>query len=433
MAHTATAVRRDGWQDQTKHRAFSPLRGADEELSELQHQISVKAIAAKMLNERIRKLVAEAAVKDKRLAELEDGLRLTRDDLAHRDHESNSLQTSLDLVAIENARLSARLDERAVDAEVLSARLENSKTALLAAEVERDRLAVALRETNDLHRIESDELNSRLEAMTSRTAAMESLLADVRISLLARIEESDAAARKTVDATLALDAADEALGQLHGSLQVKEHQVRALEQSRAMLIAGAGTLLEAFEARVAALADAEDKAKSFAGRVAEAEAKSVLAQSRIEGLNLKLQSAQAALAKAGEMIKALFNRIAEAETNSSAARSEIESLNLKLQSGQAALAEAGQAIKALFNRIAEAETNSSAARGEIESLNLKLQNEQTSRMVAEAALGKEQADRGQLRRELDNIAKREGTRPKPTSKQASVCPATSLLAATISF
>jgi chromosome segregation ATPase len=440
MALTATSMRRDGSQDQTKSLAFTSIRGADENLAEFQHQISVKAIAAKMLNERIRKLVAEAAAKDKRLAELEDGLRLTREDLAHRDHESNSLQTSLDLVTTENARLSVRLDERAVDAEVLSARLENSRTALLAAEAERDRLAIALHEGNDLHRIESDELNNRLDAMTSRTAAMESLLADVRKSLLARIEESDAAARKAIDATLALDAADEALGQLHGSLQVKEHQVRALEQSRAVLIAGAGTLLEAFEARVAALAAAEDKAKSLAGRVAEAEAKSVLAQSRIESLNLKLQNGQAALVEAGEAIKALIKRIAEAEANSSAARSEIESLNFRLQNGQGALAEAGEAIKTLVKRIAEAEANSSAAQSEIERLNLKLQNEQASRIVAEAALSKAHADHSRLQGELDNIsrrdiAKRDETRPKPASmpKQASGRSATSLLAATISF
>ena len=154
MALTATAVQRNDWQDQARPPAFFPVSEADGELAELQHQISVKTIAATMLNERIRKLVAEVAAKGKRLAELENGLRLAREDLARRDedlarrdedlaegdNESRSLQASLDLVTAENARLSARLNERIVDAEVLTAQLENSKRALLAAEAERDRL-----------------------------------------------------------------------------------------------------------------------------------------------------------------------------------------------------------------------------------------------------------------------------------------------------
>jgi chemotaxis protein MotB len=264
---------------------------------------------------------------------------------------------------------------------------------LLAAAAERDWLTVALREANDLHRIESDELTSRLEAMTSRTTAMESLLLDVRKSLRLRLEESDAAARRAVDATLARDAADEALGQLHGSLQTKEHQVRELEQSRAMLIAGAGTLLEAFETRVAALAQAEDQAKSLAARVADAEAKSVLAQSQIEGLDLKLQS------------------------------------------GQAALVEAEKAITALLKRSADAETDLSLAQSEIEHLNSKLQTEQAEHAVAEVALSKVQLSYGRLRRELDSIVKHDEARPKPAPVHAAklVHRAESLLAATVSF
>src|ERR1700691_5912518 len=111
MALTATAVQWDGRQDRAKPLALVPALGADAEQADLQHQISVQTIAAKMLNERIRKLVAETAAKDKRLAELEDELRLSREDLARRDenlarrdqdlaqrdNESRSLQASLDL------------------------------------------------------------------------------------------------------------------------------------------------------------------------------------------------------------------------------------------------------------------------------------------------------------------------------------------------
>jgi chromosome segregation ATPase len=490
MALTATAVQWAGRQDQAGPLALVPALGADAEQADLQHQISVKTIAAKMLNERIRKLVAEAAAKDKRLAELDDGLRLTREDLAQRDqdlaqrdNQTRSLQASLDLVTAENASLSARVNERAVDAEVLSAQLQNSKTALLAAEAERDQSAVALREGNDLHRIEFDELRSRLEAAAARTAAVEMLLMDVRKSLQACSEESDAAARKAVDATLAKDAAEEALGRLYGSLQVKEDLVCELERSRAMLIVGVGTLLEAFAARVAALAEAEERTQALAGRIAEAEANSALAHGQIDGLNLKLQGQQAALDEAAETLQslamraaaaeadssvaqdkiqsltlksqcqqagldeaaetihALTTRAAAAEADSSVAQDKIASLNLKLRNQQADLDEAAEMIGSLIRRATAAEANASAAQDKIQNLKLKLRNEEASGGAAEGDLRQAQSDRGQLRRESDNIVQHDEmlivqhdeTRPEPASMPASLHAATSLLAATISF
>ncbi len=477
MALTATSLQRDGWQDQARPWGFIPELGADEELVELQHQISVKTIAAKMLNERIRKLVAELAAKDKCLVELEQDLGQIREDLVHRDNESRSLQTSLELVTAENALLTARLNEQIVDNEAQSAQLENSKADLVAAENERDRLAIALREANELHRIESDSLNDRLEAMTSRTAAAECLLLDVQNSLQVCTDENVAMARKAAEAILARDAANEALGQLQCSLQVKENELRGLEQSRAMLLAGAGILLEAFQARVAALGDAEDRANCFAGRVTDAEAKAASAYGQIESLTLKLQRQQAGLDEAVEAIEALVKRAATAETNASAAQDEIQSLNLRLQSRQAGLDEAAEAIEALVKRaataeantsaaqdqiqslnlrlqgrqadldetvdairslvtrVAAAEANASAAQDEIQGLNLQLQDEQASRAAAAAALGKAQSDYNRLRGLIDS----EQAKPKQAEQQpaqpkwAPQSPATSLLATTISF
>src|SRR5271165_3881846 len=170
MAPTATVVQLDDWHDRARSPALISAAEADAELTELRHQLSVKTNAAKMLNTRIRQLVAGIAAQDKKFAELEDALRAAREDLAHRDedlanrdNESRSLQASLDLVTAENRRLSARVGELTVDAEASSSRLENAKPALLAVEAERDRLAVALREANELHRIESDSLHDRLE------------------------------------------------------------------------------------------------------------------------------------------------------------------------------------------------------------------------------------------------------------------------------
>jgi chromosome segregation ATPase len=341
------------WFEPQRRVAKSPVPQADHgrlaELAELRQQIAVKTTSAKMLNERIRKLVAETSSKDRYLAELEDEIAALREDLAHRDNENRSLQTSLDLVNGENLRLAAGLKDSAAEASALRSRMESSKFSLLAAESERDRLTAVLRERSDLHQIESAALDSRLEAMTARTTAMESLLADVRRSLIAKIEENSAAARQVVDATQARDAADAALGELHGSLQIKEHQVRELEQSRSLLLAGAGTLLEAFETRVAALGEAEARAHALADRLAEAEAKLVEADSKIESLNLKLQGEEAGLAEAAETIKSLARRLMEADTSRTLVHENIGKLSARLRSEQASRAAAESALNKVQN------------------------------------------------------------------------------------
>jgi DNA repair exonuclease SbcCD ATPase subunit len=439
MAPTATVVQLEDWHDRARSPALISAAEADAELTELRHQLSVKTNAAKMLNTRIRQLVAGIAAQDKKFAELEDALRQAREDLAHHDNESGSLHASLDLVTAENKSLSARVSELTVEAETLGARLDNSKSAVLAVEVERDRLATALREANELHRIEADSLHDRLEAMTSRSAAAECLLLDVRKSLQVSIGESDAAARKAADAIRAKGAADEAVGQLRASLQVKDNELRELEQSRAMLLAEAGTLLEAFEARVVALGEAEDRAKALAGRVADAEAKAALAHasthSEIESLNLKLQSRQTGLDEALQAIEALGNRAAAAEANASAAQDEIQGLNSRLQSRQADLDETVDAIRSLVTRVAEAEAKASAAQDEIHALNLKLQDEQASRAAAEAALSKAQSDYSRLRGLIDSEqAQRKPMEQQPAEpKWAPLSSTTSMLAATISL
>jgi len=79
------------------------------DLAALRQLITVKTTAAKMLNERIRKLTAEGTAKDKRIAELEDHLLSAREDLAHSDNKNHSLQASLDLTLGESARLYQKL------------------------------------------------------------------------------------------------------------------------------------------------------------------------------------------------------------------------------------------------------------------------------------------------------------------------------------
>jgi chromosome segregation ATPase len=398
--------------------AASDLVASD--IAALRKLIAVKTTAAKMLNERIRKLAAEATAKDKRIAELEAQLHAAREDFAHSDNENRSLQASLDLTLGESARLSGRVWDSGVETDALKAQVESAKSTLRAFEAERDRLTVAVREATELRRAETDFLNSQIEAMASRAATAEDMLAQERRSLVARTEENKEALRKAMEAALMRNAADQALSEAQASLQAKEHEIRELEQSRAALMAEVGALLEAFEARAVALTAAEDRAKSLAIQVADAEAEAKASAdsgakaearlaavlSQIDRLSLRLQnqeSTPAVAAEAEHIVRSLVRRIEEAEAKSAEAQGQIESLNAKLQSQQAALAETADAIQSLVDQVASAEANSRAAQSAMQNLNVELQHEQARRAIAEVALSKVETEAVRLRNEVNRL------------------------------
>ncbi|MGB7178618.1 MAG: hypothetical protein WBD33_17390 [Xanthobacteraceae bacterium] len=390
------------------------------DLAALRQLVAVKTTAAKMLNERIRKLTAEGTAKDKRIAELEDHLLSAREDLARSDNENHSLHASLDLTLGESARLSGRVWDTGVEADALKAQVESAKSALRAVEAERDRLTVAVHETKELRRVEADFFNSQIEAIAARAATAEDMLAEARRGLVARTEESKESLHKAMEAALLRNAADETLRQVRASLQAKEFEVRELEQSRAALMAEVGALLEAFEGHAAALAAAEDKAKSLELRVAQSEAKAnshadanartearvAAALSQIDSLNLQRQSRQSApvtAAEAEHIAISLVRRVEDAETKSALAESEVQSLNSKLQSQQAALAEAADAIQSLADQAANAEANSRAAQSAMQDLNVELQHEQARRAIAEVAFSKVETEAVRLRNEVKRL------------------------------
>ena len=460
MAFTANALEPDDWQDEAARAAVVPfappqassrawvLAPSNEEVAELRKQIAVKETAAKMLNERVRRLTAEGTARDKHIAELEAQLLAAREDLTHRENENRSLQTSLDLSVVEGARLSGRLWDSGVESDTLRTRLDTLKATLLASEAERDRLKVAMQQAGDLHRIEADALNSQLEAMVAQTAAAETMLADTRKSLAARVEERNEANRKAASTTRERDVAAALLGELKGKLQAKDRQIRELDESRTKLMAQTGSLLEAFQARATALAEAEAKASALARQIDGAELKSMLAERQVESLTAKLQRHETALAEAAEAVQSLVNRIADAEAKSSTAQGEAERLTIKMQnheaalaeasdsvqvlagraataeakaravenetkhlkeqieSQQAALAEAADSIKSLTERAGAAEASAQAAEGKIEGLHLELQQEQARRAIAEVAFAKVQTESVRLRRQVETLATR---------------------------
>jgi chromosome segregation ATPase len=460
MAFTAPALEPDDWQDDADLAAVVPfaqpqassrawvLAPSNEEVAELRKQIAVKVNAAKMLNERVRKLTAEGTAKDRRLAELEALLLAAREDLTHRETENRSLQTSLDLSVVESARLSGRLWDSGVEADTLRCRLDTLKAALLASEIERDRLKAAAQEADERHRMESDVLSRQIEAMATQTAAAETMLVDLRNSLAARSQESNEANRKATNAARERDAAAVALVELRDRLKVKDRRIGELDESRAKLMAQTRNLLEAFEARAAGFAEAEAKAKVLARQVDDAETKSLLAQNQVQGLTAKLQGQEAALIEAAGAVQPLARRIAEAEAKSRAAQSETERLAVKMHNHEVALAEASDAVQMLARRAAEAEAEARAAQSEakalsekvhslqaalggaedsirslteraaeteasartaeaeIEDLSSELQQEQARRAIAEVASAKVQTESVRLRRQVETLTAR---------------------------
>ena len=145
----------------------------------------------------------------------------------------------------DNSRLARSLAESNAAIETAHSQLEQMKSLLAAAMVERDKLSVAFADANESRQTEIDTLKTRLEAMSSRTATAETLLAEVRQSLLEKLEL------------------------LQGSLQAKIGQVSELRQSHARLIEETRILLRSVDARDRALADANGKIRLLAELVAE--------------------------------------------------------------------------------------------------------------------------------------------------------------------
>jgi len=398
MAFTAEALEPDDWQDEAELAAVVPfappqassrawvLAPSSEEIAELRKQIDVKVTAAKMLNERVRKLTAEGATKDKRIAALEAHLAAIHEDVSHHENENHSLRTSLDLSVVEGARLSGRLWDTGVEADALRARLDTLKATLIASEAERDRLTAAKRDAIALHRIELDALTSQLQATTAQTVAAESKLVDLRRSLAARTDDSKEASRKAADAAQERDVAVAALAELRDKLRAKDRLAQDLELSRAQLMGQAGSLLEAFEARAAALAEAEAKARELSRQVKDAEVRSALAHSQIDSLTARLERGEAAFAEAADAVQSLAKRVADAEANAREAQNETERLGAKMRSHEAALAEASDSVQLLAARAAAVEGDLRAAEGATKYLTEKIESQQSALDEAAASI-----------------------------------------------
>ena len=328
MAKTVKKAQRDGWRHQAEHLALShtavatvTLAAADQarrrrssqdaeceqgeidpaselappatKYAELEQQVTRESAIAWTLTDRRETLAARAArvsSADKRVAELETELGAAREALALKENENHSLQTSLDLIAGDNSRLSSYLTERDVALDDAKSQLEQIKTTLAVAEAEREKLAAAVDDANEKRQVEFNTLSSRLGTMSARAVTAEKLFVETRQSLLACSAEKSTVERELADATTARRVADKNLELLQNSLQVKERLIQELEQARSKLIEGADSLLKTLETRETALARAEEKIKLLDDALLEAEANLGKLQKKIEKLNSQPRS-----------------------------------------------------------------------------------------------------------------------------------------------
>ena len=174
-----------------------------------------------------------ALTADLRSPKLEVELGAAREEIVRWENENHSLQTSLGLLISENSRLSRCLSESATTAaekriaelegelgsvhqtlllrldedrlakasldvaNTARSQLERKEAALLAAEVELDKLALAVNELNEKQRAEISTLHAHLQAVSARAvtaekrvAELESELGSVRQALLSREDEN---------------------------------------------------------------------------------------------------------------------------------------------------------------------------------------------------------------------------------------------------
>lgn len=158
---------------------------------------------------------------------------------------------------------------------------------------ERGRLAAALDEAKEAHQAERNSLNMRLDALQSRAATAERLLAEARQNLIARTEEVRAFDRKSVEATNARNNSEKRLAQIEASHEARERQIKDLENARAALSERNNAMAKTLKTRETTLARAEEKIASLTERNAHPEADVQVSRTniekRVEELNAALQ------------------------------------------------------------------------------------------------------------------------------------------------
>ncbi len=263
------------------------------QIAELERQLGQESAQRRALSESKRTFAEQIDASEKRISELEAELAAAREKLALLEDEKRSLQLSLDQTLNESGRLTRRLTESENTLTATRAQLGKVEASFAEAYAERSRLAAALDELREQQQAERNSTNMRLDALQSRAATAEKLLAEARQNLITRTEEVRAFDRRSVEATIARNNSDKKLAQLEAAHEARERHIKDLEQSRATLVERNNALTKTLKTRETALARAEEKIQGLTERTAHLEADIQVSRTniekRVEELNTALQ------------------------------------------------------------------------------------------------------------------------------------------------
>jgi chromosome segregation ATPase len=330
---TATALPKSQTSDDSKGRIHL-LTNRDSmalNVAALQQQVAERAAATRLLTRQVETLTNQASVAAEKIAELDRELAWAQEERAHHDNEVHSLQKSVELTTAENARLTKRLADCEGAVGKAYVQLERMKAALIATERERSKSASAVDRADQKWRSETASLNARLETMTSCAATADTLLAGLRRNLQEKLEL------------------------LQNLLAIKERQLDELKQSRSKLLERTAKLLEAFKAREAMLAAAEERNQALADRIAEAEA---AAAKQRQSLSARLAQAEAALKRNEEELNSTRFELQDERKKRRAA----EFAKKQAVQNQAAHNEAVQTLANAYRAAIQRETDNGATK-----------------------------------------------------------------------
>jgi crescentin len=269
------------------------IAAARAEIAKLENQLGQETACGRALSDENRILLDHVNSADKRITELEADAALAQENLLLLDDEKSSLRTAFDQTLGENSRLSRRLTESENALTAARARIEQMEKKLAATEEDRDKLFAACDESNERRQSEGYALNLKLEAMRSRAATAEKLMAEVRQGLVGRTEQFRASERKVVETTVARNTLEKQVERLAATCEAQDRQIKELEQSRATLTECSNNLSETLKERETSLARAGDKIESLTDRVDQLEFDAAASRAktaeRIEDLNATVQ------------------------------------------------------------------------------------------------------------------------------------------------
>jgi crescentin len=263
------------------------------QISELERQLAQETSERRSISEARRLLQDQFDAGEQRISELEGELAAAQEKLALLEDEKRQLQLSVDQALNETARLTRRLTESENTLTATRAQLGKVEASFAEAYAERGRLGALLDESKEQHQAERNSQNMRLDALQSRAATAERLLAEARQNLLARTEEVRAFDRKSVEATIGRNNSEKRLAQIEAAHEARERQIKDLESARTALTERHNAITKTLKTRETALSRAEEKIAALTERNGHLEADVQVSRTniekRVEDLNSSLQ------------------------------------------------------------------------------------------------------------------------------------------------